>query len=128
MMKDYIFLAAILLLRFPQSYFNKKTSGMVNGAAAYFLYGAYSYLLAGGAALILLLAEGVGGISLPAFGISALGALSLALNLYCGLEALKSGVMVLASLAGSAGLLLPCIAGIFMTSRCAPCSLSALPC
>ena len=38
MMKDYIFLAAILLLRFPQSYFNKKTSGMVNGAAAYFLY------------------------------------------------------------------------------------------
>lgn len=114
MMKDYIFLAAILLLRFPQSYFNKKTSGMVNGAAAYFLYGAYSYLLAGGAALVLLLAEGVGGISLPAFGISALGALSLALNLYCGLEALKSGVMVLASLAGSAGLLLPCIAGIFM--------------
>lgn len=114
MMKDYIFLAAILLLRFPQSYFNKKTSGMVNGAAAYFLYSAYSYLLAGGAALILLLAEGVGGISLPAFGISALGALSLALNLYCGLEALKSGVMVLASLAGSAGLLLPCIAGIFM--------------
>lgn len=63
MMKDYIFLAAILLLRFPQSYFNKKTSGMVNGAAAYFLYGAYSYLLAGGAALILLLAEGVGGAS-----------------------------------------------------------------
>lgn len=34
MMKDYIFLTAILLLRFPQSYFNKKTSGMVNGAAA----------------------------------------------------------------------------------------------
>lgn len=55
MMKDYIFLAVILLLRFPQSYFNKKTSGMVNGAAAYFLYGAYSYLLAGGAALIMLL-------------------------------------------------------------------------
>lgn len=113
-MKDYIFLIIILLLRFPQNLFSKKTSGMVNNAPSYFLYGAYGYLLAGAVALVLMLAGGATGFSLPAFGISALGALSLAANLYCNLEALKSGVMVLAALAGSAGLLLPCIAGIFM--------------
>lgn len=113
-MKDYIFLIIILLLRFPQNLFSKKTSGMVNTAQSYFLYGAYSYLLAGLIAFVMLLFGGMSGFSLPAVGISALGALSLALNLYCNLEALKSGVMVLAALAGSAGLLLPCIAGIFM--------------
>lgn len=113
-MKDYIFLIIILLLRFPQNLFSKKTSGMVNNAQSYFLYGAYSYLLAGLIAFVMLIFGGMSGFSLPAVGISALGALSLALNLYCNLEALKSGVMVLAALAGSAGLLLPCIAGIFM--------------
>ena len=113
-MKDYIFLIIILLLRFPQNLFNKKLSGIVNGSGTYFLYGAYNYLLAGAVALAMMLLGGTYTISLPALGISALGALSLALNLYCSLEALKSGVMVLASLAGSAGLLLPCITGIFM--------------
>ena len=113
-MKDYIFLIIILLLRFPQNLFSKKTSGMVNTAQSYLLYGAYSYLLAGLIAFVMLIFGGMSGFSLPAVGISALGALSLALNLYCNLEALKSGVMVLAALAGSAGLLLPCIAGIFM--------------
>ena len=113
-MTEYIFLFIILLLRFPQNLFNKKLSGIVNGSGTYFLYGAYNYLLAGAVALAMMLLGGTYTISLPALGISALGALSLALNLYCSLEALKSGVMVLASLAGSAGLLLPCITGIFM--------------
>ena len=62
----------------------------------------------------MLLFDGMSGFSLPAVGISALGAVSLAVSLFCSIEALKSGVMVLAAMAGSAGLLLPCIAGIFM--------------
>ena len=113
-MKDYIFLLIILLLRVPQNFSSKKTSGIVNNAYSYFLYGTYSYLLAGLIAFIMLLFGGLSGFSLTAVGISALGALSLAANLYCGIEAMKSGVMVLAALASSAGLLLPCVAGIFM--------------
>ena len=113
-MKEYIFLAIILLLRFPQNYLNKKTSGMMSGASVYFFYGAYSYTFAGLIALILLLINGASGFSLPAVGISVLGAISLAANLYFGLEAMKRGVMVLASIASSAGLLIPCVAGIFM--------------
>ena len=113
-MKDYIFLIIILLLRVPQNFSSKKTSGLVTNSQSYFLYGTYSYTLAGLIAFVMLLFDGMAGFSLPAVGISALGAVSLAVSLFCSIEALKSGVMVLAAMAGSAGLLLPCIAGIFM--------------
>ena len=113
-MKDYIFLIIILLLRVPQNFSSKKTSGLVTNSQSYFLYGTYSYTLAGLIAFVMLLFDGMSGFSLPAVGISALGAVSLAASLFCSIEALKSGVMVLAAMAGSAGLLLPCIAGIFM--------------
>ena len=113
-MKDYIFLIIILLLRVPQNFSSKKTSGLVTNSQSYFLYGTYSYILAGLIPFAMLLFDGMSGFSLPAVGISALGAVSLAVSLFCSIEALKSGVMVLAAMAGSAGLLLPCIAGIFM--------------
>ena len=113
-MKDYIFLIIILLLRVPQNFSSKKTSGLVTNSQSYFLYGTYSYTLAGLIAFVMLLFDGMSGFSLPAVGISALGAVSLAVSLFCSIEALKSGVMVLAAMAGAAGLLLPCIAGIFM--------------
>ncbi len=113
-MKDYIFLIIILLLRVPQNFSSKKTSGLVTNSQSYFLYGTYSYTLAGLIAFVMLLFDGMSSFSLPAVGISALGAVSLAVSLFCSIEALKSGVMVLAAMAGSAGLLLPCIAGIFM--------------
>ena len=113
-MKDYIFLIIILLLRVPQNFSSKKTSGLVTNSQSYFLYGTYSYTLAGLIAFVMLLFDGMSGFILSAVGISALGAVSLAVSLFCSIEALKSGVMVLAAMAGSAGLLLPCIAGIFM--------------
>lgn len=113
-MKDYIFLIIILLLRVPQNFSSKKTSGLVTNSQSYFLYGTYSYTLAGLIAFVMLLFDGMSDFSLSAVGISALGAVSLAVSLFCSIEALKSGVMVLAAMAGSAGLLLPCIAGIFM--------------
>ena len=113
-MKDYIFLITILILRIPQSFFNKKTSTLVTSTPRYFVYCSYSYVLAGLIAFVLMLSEGLPEFNPYAFGISALGALALALNIYFSLESLKHGVMVLSSLAGSAGLLIPCIAGIFM--------------
>lgn len=113
-MKDYIFLIIILLLRVPQNFSSKKTSGIVTTAQSYFLYGTYSYLLAGFIAFVMLIFNGISGFSPNAVAISVLGAVSLAANLFCSIEALKSGVMVLASMASSAGLLLPCVAGISM--------------
>ena len=113
-MKDYIFLITILILRIPQSFSNKRTSTLVTSTPRYSVYCSYSYVLAGLIAFVLMLSEGLPEFNPYAFGISALGALALALNIYFSLESLKHGVMVLSSLAGSAGLLIPCIAGIFM--------------
>ena len=113
-MIEYLYLLVILLLRLPQNLIKKQTSGMVRGASAYFAYGAYRYLLSGIMALILLIAGGFSGISLKALAISVLGAAALGANLYFGLEALKHGAMVLVSMAGAAGVLLPCIVGIFL--------------
>ena len=114
-MLEYSYFLIILLLRLPQNIFNKRSSGIVRGAPAYFAYGAYRYLLSGGMALVLLLfAGGFSGVSLKALAISAIGAVAIGSNLFFGLEALKSGAMVLSSMAGSAGLLLPCVFGIFM--------------
>lgn len=114
-MLEYSYFLIILLLRLPQNIFNKRSSGIVRGAPAYFAYGAYRYLLSGGMALVLLLfAGGFSGVSLKALAISAIGAVALGSNLFFGLEALKSGAMVLSSMAGSAGLLLPCVFGTFM--------------
>lgn len=113
-MLEYMYLLIILLLRLPQNMFNKKTSSMVCGAAPYFAYGAYRYLLSGAFALLMMLLGGFPTISLEAFAISAIGAAALGLNLFCGMEALKSGAMVIASMASAAGLLLPCIMGIFL--------------
>ena len=114
-MLEYSYFLIILLLRLPQNIFNKRSSGIVRGAPAYFAYGAYRYLLSGGMALVLLLfAGGFSGVSLKALAISAIGAVALGSNLFFGLEALKSGAMVLSSMAGSAGPLLPCVFGIFM--------------
>lgn len=111
---EYSFLIIVLLLRLPQNIFSKKSSGMVSGAPAYFAYGAFRYLLSGLLAFVMLAFSGLSGISLKAFGISTIGAIALGSSLFFGLEALKNGAMVLASLASSAGLLLPCIFGIFM--------------
>ena len=40
-MLEYTYLLIILLLRLPQNLFNKRSSGIVEGAPAYFAYGAY---------------------------------------------------------------------------------------
>ena len=89
-MLEYSYFLIILLLRLPQNIFNKRSSGIVRGAPAYFAYGAYRYLLSGGMALVLLLfAGGFSGVSLKALAISAIGAVALGSNLFFGLEALE---------------------------------------
>ena len=114
-MIEYSYLAIILLMKFVQKLYNKKTSVMIKGAVQYLGYGAYRYILSGAMALaLMLITGGSGDIGPMSFAISALGALALTISIYCSLEAMKSGAIILVSLASSAGLLLPCIFGIFM--------------
>ena len=111
----YILLGINLLMKFIQSLFNKKTSEIISGVPVYLSYGAYRYLLSALMAVPILLIPNTGKIiiSWASIASSALAAVSLVVSLYCTLEAMKSGAIVLCSLASGAGLLLPCVIGIF---------------
>lgn len=119
---EYSYLLIILIMKFFQTYSNKKSSVLVSGFDAYLQFGAFRYLLCALLAFFLLvfsaLKNGVGlfsgGISAPALYISLIAALAFAVSFFCSLSALKSGAMALVSLAGSAGLLIPCVCGIFL--------------
>jgi EamA-like transporter family. len=110
----YLFLGINLFMKFIQTFFNKKTSDSLSGTAAYLAYGAYRYIFCALLALALVAFSGGASASYTpmAFFSSGLAAAALAVNLICTLEAMKSGAIVLCTLVGGAGLLLPCIAGI----------------
>lgn len=110
----YLFLGINLFMKFIQTFFNKKTSDSLSGTAAYLAYGAYRYIFCTLLALALVAFSGGAAASYTpmAFFSSGLAAAALAVNLICTLEAMKSGAIVLCTLVGGAGLLLPCIAGI----------------
>lgn len=112
----YTYLIGILTLKFLYSLFNKKSSIVVDGISQYISYGAYRYLLSALLAVPLLFISGIDAskFSLSAVMVSALAAVAQAISLFCSLEAMKSGAMVLVTLAGAAGLLIPCILGIFI--------------
>ncbi len=112
----YIPLLFMLFLKFVQSVFDKRTSNEMKSAEAFLAYGSYSYALSAIMSLVYLLVTERGGfsISFAAILISAMGAVSLCLNVFCSLSALKNGAIVLVMLFSSAGLLVPSIAGIFL--------------
>lgn len=113
----YIFI--IMLMRVVQSIFSKRASSSVpNSANGYISYTLYSKVLAGAFALILFLIDVFRGVTIQNVGLTALYAslsgCALAITSLCSLYALGTGTMALSSLFGTAGLLIPAIAGIFM--------------
>lgn len=113
----YIFI--IMLMRVVQSVFSKKASASVPSSAnGYISYTLYSKVLASAFALILFLIDVFRGVTIQNVGLTALYAslsgCALAITSLCSLYALSTGTMALSSLFGTAGLLIPAIAGIFM--------------
>lgn len=110
-----LYIAIIILCRIGQSFFNKKSSNALSGSVMYIQYGACRQIFSGVLGLLLVLIAGNGfrfdWITLVTAGISGL---ALFVNMVCGQTVLKSGTMALSSLFGTAGLLVPCIAGIFL--------------
>lgn len=114
-MTSVIYFGIMLLMKFVQSICNKTTSNALKGKQSYLHYGAFQYLVSGVLALVLILFSGSGiKAGFPTVIISLMSALSLSLCTFCSLAAMKSGTLTLTSLFGSAGLLVPCVAGIFM--------------
>lgn len=110
----YIFV--ILLCRIAQHICGKKTSNAItSGFPCFIQYCSYRHLLSGilGLFLILIMQKGFY-CNITVFLISFFSGLTIAASSGFSLAAMKSGTVALTSFFGTAGILVPCIAGIFI--------------
>ncbi len=113
---NLIYILIILVMRVVQAVENKRASQLLPEA----LTGRVKYItcycaIAAAFAFVTLVFSGeIKNIDLPTVVIAGLSGLSLAGGSVCGLIAMQSGTMTLSSMFSSAGLLVPCFAGIFL--------------
>lgn len=110
-----LYISIILLMRVLQSTCSKKASSLLpespGGKTKYF---AYNSLFAAMFAFLVLLAEwDFSSFDIPTLCLAALSGLSLAASTIFSMLAIQGGTIVLSSMFGTAGILVPCIAGIF---------------
>ncbi len=111
-MKAAWILGVILFCKVIQSIYTKRMSICIGGRTQLLTSTAYQYLLCTLLAAALL-PGGYRGLG-EAAGISAVGGIALFSSTLCGLMALKNGTLLLSTLFGSAGLIIPSLAGIFL--------------
>ena len=110
-----LYIGIILLTRVAQQICSKYKSMLFPKS----IYGvaklmAFTNLLSAIPSVILMLLGGSMAINLNTVITSALSGISIVVSSICGLVSMKSGTMVLSSMFGTAGLIVPCIAGVFL--------------
>ncbi len=113
-MRGTAVITVILLCKIVQCIYTKRMSIDIHGRTQLMTSTAYQYLLCMLLAAMLLPAGHGGLLSPEAAGISFVGGIALFGSTLCSLMAMKNGTMLLATLFGSAGLVIPCVAGIFL--------------
>lgn len=113
-----IYIILILLFRVVQNLLNKQCSNSITNNVMFLKFLSIRQFASALLALMLIIftAEltAVAQADPLTLLFALLMAVSLAVNTFSGLWALKSGTMVLSSLFGTAGLFVPCIAGVFL--------------
>lgn len=113
-----IYIAIIMVCRIVQHLCNKRTSSSINNMPCFFKYSAFRNLLSGSLGLVLILISRKGfNCDTLTFLISAFSGMMLLLSAGFSILALKSGTVALSSMFGTAGLLVPCVAGIFLFGK-----------
>ncbi len=111
-MQTTLYLGIILLARVVQAIFDKRSSNEVQGLGMTAVYSAYKFSISALLGLVLLVpALGQVQVTPLAVGISLFSGLSLLAAGFCGIYAMKSGTVSLASMFSTAGLLVPVLAG-----------------
>lgn len=109
----YIFI--ILLFRVVQAFFNKRSSNEIKGATMLLGYSSFQNAVSAvlGLILILIAQNGVKVDFLTVF-ISTFSGITLFFSGFCSIYAMKSGTVSLNSMFGTAGMLIPIIAGVVL--------------
>lgn len=110
-----LYIGCILLCRVAQHLTSKKASNAVTNIGVFVKYSAFRNLISGGLGFLLIFLAGKGfQCDLKTLAISLFSGCMLVLSSGLGLAVLKNGTVALFSMFGTAGLLIPCIAGIFL--------------
>lgn len=112
-----LFLFIIILMRVLQSLYSKKANlNLPDGIKPYMKYIGISKVFSAFFGLLLMFMDkrGFEGINLQMILIASASGIALAIGSLCGIKALKSGTIVLNSMFGTAGMIVPCVLGIFM--------------
>lgn len=111
-----LFILIIIGMRILQSIFSKKAAMLLpDGLHAYVSYiGISNVISTAFAVLAIILSGDLGGFNGQMLLIAMCSGCFLALNSFCGIKALLGGTLVLNSIFGTAGLIIPCVLGIFV--------------
>lgn len=110
-----LYISIILVCRVFQHLFNKRTSNDIKTMPCFFKYMSLTKVIAAAMGLVLILIAGNGfKCNLLTVLISTFSGLMLVLSSAFGLLVLRNGTVALSSLFGTAGLIVPCMAGIFL--------------
>lgn len=110
-----LYIAIIMIMRVVQSCYTKQASSLIpSGITSYIDYITLSKIFSALFSVItLIISQNFSGFNLETLVISTLSGLSLALCSLFSLQSLKQGTVVLNSIFSTAGLIVPCVAGIF---------------
>ena len=113
-----LYISIILMCRVVQHICGKYTSNSIKDISCFIQYCSYSNILSGILGLFLILiAQNGFNFSLSTLLISCFSGIMLAASSGFSLAAMKSGTVALSSLFSTAGILVPCIAGIFIFNQ-----------
>ncbi len=110
-----LYIGVILLCRVVQHLTYKKTSNDMKGLPMFIGYSAYRQLLSALFGIILIVI-GKNALTLDSSTliISVFSGVMLVASMFCSIFAMKSGTVALVSMFSTAGLIVPCIAGVFL--------------
>lgn len=110
-----IYILIILSCRVVQAVFNKRLSNGISNVSMFIGYASFQNAVSAALGLVLILLLGHGfNVNLPTVVISVFAGLTLFCAGLCSVYAMKSGTVSLDSMFGTAGMLVPILAGIFL--------------
>lgn len=110
-----LYISAIMICRVAQHLCNKRTSNCISNMRLFFKYSAFRQLLSSVLGLVLIfISQSEFKCNFETILISSFSGLMLVSSIGFSLSVLKMGTVALSSMFATAGLLVPCIAGIFL--------------
>lgn len=113
-----LYMVIVLLCRVVQAFFSKRSSNAITNVTGLMTFTVFQNAVAATLGLVLLIGSGTAGsVDLLTLLLAAFSGISLFFAVTCNIYAMKSGTVSLASMFGTAGMILPIAAGVFLFDK-----------